>query len=384
MGEKPEQPMFFIRNLTTQELKGPLTVQQLKQWYSRDSVGAWGVSKSPNGPWTPATQVKGLAAATAGPTRLPPKLPNAHGSFSSGGVDSAGASSKVMRAEPRFASHESGSDSLGRLAYDVFAAIKARLLEPRDQCPARRRKPTDVSSERSSASEGGSAPIWAWLFAVGLLIGGFYFICMGITEWRARYLRETALAADRREERFRERIKADNRREQVDADRREQTRNGTSNTRGFPGATTQEARQTPSEEWLKKSGREKSDAVEFIFIPRAGELSAGISLVNNSHTPVWATVSISSSALGESFVDGLLYDIKPGNRKTCTVTWTGPVPADLWTRSVFDVTIKHLFAKLSEDWNGMDLTGVLRPILYVRANDLPRVRSSAFDIRVLK
>lgn len=99
---------------------------------------------------------------------------------------------------------------------------------------------------------------------------------------------------------------------------------------------------------------------------------------------MWATVKIESSALGSSFVDGLLYDVKPGRRDTCTVSWTGPVPADLWERSVFNVAIEDLDAKLSDESNGMDLTGVLRPILFVRANDLPRVRSSDFEVKVLK
>jgi hypothetical protein len=65
MSENPKLPTFFIRDPFTEEVKGPLTVQQLKQWFAQGAVGDWGVSKSPDGPWSPAAQVKGLASAQA-------------------------------------------------------------------------------------------------------------------------------------------------------------------------------------------------------------------------------------------------------------------------------------------------------------------------------
>ncbi len=63
MSEKPKQASFFIQDPFTEEVQGPLSVQELKEWFSKGAVEGWGVSKSPNGPWTPATQVKGLAPA---------------------------------------------------------------------------------------------------------------------------------------------------------------------------------------------------------------------------------------------------------------------------------------------------------------------------------
>lgn len=65
MGDIPKQPMFFIQDPFTEEVKGPLTAQQLKQWFTQGSVGDWGVSKSAAGPWTPASQVKGLQPSIA-------------------------------------------------------------------------------------------------------------------------------------------------------------------------------------------------------------------------------------------------------------------------------------------------------------------------------
>jgi hypothetical protein len=63
MGDIPKQSMFFIQDPYTEEVKGPLTAQQLKQWFAQGSFQEWGVSKSSEGPWTPAAQVKGLAPA---------------------------------------------------------------------------------------------------------------------------------------------------------------------------------------------------------------------------------------------------------------------------------------------------------------------------------
>jgi len=372
MGETPKPPTFFIQDPLTQKVEGPLTVQQLKQWYSGGSVGLWGVAKTPNGPWTPAAQVKGLARPAAGSVRLLQASANVHMPNFSGGADNS--PPRNFQAESRLSSPEVDPDSLGRLFCDIFFAIKAKMLEARDQPPAPRRKPTSVSTDESSVLADASAPTWAWVLAVGLLVCGFVYTRNSVTEWADRRSREAALAA--------------NRREQNDAERREKQENERQvRKRGQPtsnnSSKTSDESTTPSE-WLKRSGRTKSDAVEFVFFPRAGDLSASISLINNSHTPVWATMNIESSALGSSFVDGLLYDVKPGRKDTCTVKWTGPVPADLWERSVFNVTIEDLDAKLSEDRNGMDLTRVLRPILYVRANDLPRVRSSDCELRVLE
>jgi hypothetical protein len=374
MGEAPKQSMFFIRDPETAEVKGPLTVQQLRQWYSRGVFQVWGVSKSPKGPWILASHVKGLTVATPRSCPLPPGRANTFDSHLGGSEDVAESPSKVVRGEKHSAAREADLDSMGRLVYDVFFAIRAKMLEPSQYRESRRREPAEVSSKRSSIPENVSAPAWAWFFAIGLLVSGFLYMRSEVADWSESHLRETTLAV--------------NRREQLDADRREQREqvtvvNREGRTDEGEGRSKQSAQATPSD-WLVKSGRTKSDAVEFVFFPRQGELSASISLVNNSHTPIWATVSITSTALGSSFVDGLLYDVKPGRRETATVTWKGPVPKELWARSIFDIAIEDLDAKVSQDWSGMDLTGVLRPVLYVRAEDLPRVRSSDFDVRVLR
>lgn len=60
MTEKPTQQEFFVQDPFTEEVKGPLSASDLKQWFSKGGFDAWGVSKSPNGPWTIASQVKGL------------------------------------------------------------------------------------------------------------------------------------------------------------------------------------------------------------------------------------------------------------------------------------------------------------------------------------
>lgn len=70
MSDKPKQATFFVQDPFTEDVQGPLTVPELKQWFAQGSVGEWGVSKSPEGPWTPASQVKGLA--TAKPPINPP------------------------------------------------------------------------------------------------------------------------------------------------------------------------------------------------------------------------------------------------------------------------------------------------------------------------
>ena len=51
MTDKPKQASFFIQDPFTEELQGPMSVQDLKQWYAKGAVEGWGVSKSPNGPW---------------------------------------------------------------------------------------------------------------------------------------------------------------------------------------------------------------------------------------------------------------------------------------------------------------------------------------------
>ena len=65
MASTPRQQNFFIQDPFTEDVKGPLDAQQLKQWFAQGAVGDWGVSKSQNGPWTPAAQVKGLAPSKA-------------------------------------------------------------------------------------------------------------------------------------------------------------------------------------------------------------------------------------------------------------------------------------------------------------------------------
>ena len=70
MTDKPKQASFFIQDPFTEELQGPMSVQDLKQWYAKGAVEGWGVSKSPNGPWTLANKVKGLAP--------PPPMPLAN------------------------------------------------------------------------------------------------------------------------------------------------------------------------------------------------------------------------------------------------------------------------------------------------------------------
>ena len=66
MTEKAQQQAFFVQDPFTEEVKGPLSVSELKQWFAKGGVEGWSVSKSPNGPWTLASQVKGLT---------PPKPP---------------------------------------------------------------------------------------------------------------------------------------------------------------------------------------------------------------------------------------------------------------------------------------------------------------------
>jgi hypothetical protein len=67
MSDKTKQASFFIQDPFTEEVQGPMSVQDLKQWYAKGAVEGWGVSKSPNGPWTPAAEVKGLATPKATP-----------------------------------------------------------------------------------------------------------------------------------------------------------------------------------------------------------------------------------------------------------------------------------------------------------------------------
>jgi hypothetical protein len=63
--EKAQQQVFFVQDPFTEEVKGPLSVAELKKWFAKGGVEGWSVSKSPNGPWTLAAQVKGLTPAKA-------------------------------------------------------------------------------------------------------------------------------------------------------------------------------------------------------------------------------------------------------------------------------------------------------------------------------
>ena len=60
MTEKAQPQGYFVQDPFTDEVKGPLSVVDLKRWFAKGGVEGWGVSKSPNGPWTLAAQVKGL------------------------------------------------------------------------------------------------------------------------------------------------------------------------------------------------------------------------------------------------------------------------------------------------------------------------------------
>jgi hypothetical protein len=68
MSEKVQNASFFIQDPFTEEVQGPLSVQDLKAWCANGGCDDWGVSKSPTGPWTPVAKVKGLMP-TNPPTR---------------------------------------------------------------------------------------------------------------------------------------------------------------------------------------------------------------------------------------------------------------------------------------------------------------------------
>lgn len=133
MAENPDQQTFFIQDPFTEEVEGPLTPQQLKQWFAQGSVEDWGVSKSPDGPWTSAAQVKGLAAAASPPPR-PPPLPAAAGGPSAGGGAKM-AAAQTNGTGTRKASHEEDSGSISKIVRDVFSPITNRLVENKGEWP---------------------------------------------------------------------------------------------------------------------------------------------------------------------------------------------------------------------------------------------------------
>ena len=65
MSDKPKSQMFYVQDPFTEDVRGPLSASDLRQWFSTGGLDDWGVAKSPTGPWTPASQVKGLSAPTA-------------------------------------------------------------------------------------------------------------------------------------------------------------------------------------------------------------------------------------------------------------------------------------------------------------------------------
>ena len=65
MSEKPKPQVFYVQDPFTEEVHGPLSASDLKQRFFGGLLDGWGVSKSTTGPWTPASQVKGLRQPTA-------------------------------------------------------------------------------------------------------------------------------------------------------------------------------------------------------------------------------------------------------------------------------------------------------------------------------
>ena len=65
MSEKPKPQVFYVQDPFTEEVHGPLSASDLKQRFFGGLLDGWGVSKSTTGPWTPASQVKGLRRPTA-------------------------------------------------------------------------------------------------------------------------------------------------------------------------------------------------------------------------------------------------------------------------------------------------------------------------------
>lgn len=125
MGDIPKQPMFFIQDPFTGEVKGPLTTQQLRNWFAQGQVEDWGVSKSPDGPWTPAAKVKGLGDSIPPPPRPAPA--SGHRGESSGVVKTVRSQNSVSgRLTPEY---EGDPDSWGGLVRDVFSAIATKLRE---------------------------------------------------------------------------------------------------------------------------------------------------------------------------------------------------------------------------------------------------------------
>jgi hypothetical protein len=116
---------FFIQDPFTEEVKGPLTAQQLRNWFAQGQVGNWGVSKSPDGPWTPAAKVKGLGDSIPPPPRPAPA--SGHLGESRGVVKTAQSqNSGLGRRTPEY---EGDPDSWGGLVRDVFSAIATKWRE---------------------------------------------------------------------------------------------------------------------------------------------------------------------------------------------------------------------------------------------------------------
>ena len=135
MGDRPKQPTFFVQDPFTEEVNGPLDAQQLKQWFAQGAVGDWGVSKSPSGPWTPASKVKGLAVAGPAPTSSP--IGSEHSKKSGGGVSREANASQRDGAKPKNNSYEDDADSWGKLLSEVFTAVINHLRENSGQRSAR-------------------------------------------------------------------------------------------------------------------------------------------------------------------------------------------------------------------------------------------------------
>ncbi len=65
--KEPQSPqtLFFIQDAITNQVMGPINSQQVRLWFvSRDATD-WRISKSPHGPWTAASLVKGLKSTSA-------------------------------------------------------------------------------------------------------------------------------------------------------------------------------------------------------------------------------------------------------------------------------------------------------------------------------
>ena len=125
MPQDSSAPSFFMKDPFTEEVQGPLTVEQLRRWYAQGGFEDWLISKSSDGPWKQASKIKGLNFELSKPT----DINHIHNKRGSKPVSGKSPSPPTVNSEPSSQSKTHKKISLGAVGIGLLMLVVGVSLD---------------------------------------------------------------------------------------------------------------------------------------------------------------------------------------------------------------------------------------------------------------